>query len=155
MPPGQLSSANCLRQANATAAGLYRLSNRAFAGSWAMSASSQQERLRRGGAGGVTPPRPLRREKAVDRWGAAPLPVRHGLIDIDGGRPHRRATAVGAGNDLTSGPFGAAVRRAWSTPRLLALGRARRCTPALSAAMELATCRLRLACARPCNPPKR
>jgi hypothetical protein len=106
MPPGTLSSANRLRQADATAAGLYRLSNRAFAGSWAMSASSQQQRWRRGDAGGVAASRSWRREKAVDRWGEASIAVRHGLIGIDGGRPHRHATAVGAENDLTSGLSG-------------------------------------------------
>src|SRR5215510_8917673 len=93
MPPGKLSSANRLRQANATAAGLYRLSNRAFAG--AVGKQPARAFLRSGDAGGVAASPILATGESRQSMGTAPIAVRHGLIGIDGGRPHGRAARSG------------------------------------------------------------
>lgn len=106
MPPGQLSSANRLRQADATAAGVYRLSKSSLC--WILGNVSKQPTRafaeRACGRCRSLPDPGAGKKPSIDGRGA--IVVRQGPIGIDGSRPHRHATAVSAENDLTSGLSG-------------------------------------------------
>jgi hypothetical protein len=180
MPPSELSQANITRaagtsgnasdQADATAAGPCRLSNRAFDRFWAMSARSPtpeqtpggeeagpHDRLRRGGMWEVSQRLRSWRRGGKPSIGVWPcVPVRHRFTCIDPGKPIGMRPQFGNGKLPTTGvswlpPAGCA----WLTPAQLAQMERRWVSAAWCPDSALATRRLRLASARHCTYRKR
>jgi hypothetical protein len=145
MPPSELSQANITRaartsgnasdQADATAAGPCRLSNRAFDRFWAMSARSPtpeqtpggeeagpHDRLRRGGDVGSVATSPILATGGKPSIGVWPcIPVRHWSTCIDPGKPIGMRPQFGDGKLPATGLSGLPPSGCeWLTPAQLA-----------------------------------